>query len=363
MEAPKLTLRIDGPHNSPAEENNAPLAFNSFDNQVTMATDQRPVATNRVEPNPFFSDFNFTSGIPASAVSSAAFTNKSEGSRKIVINRALLIGMSLGVIIFAAYKFYFQMNFDQIVNVAKDLASKELNPQTVEQVQGEGQPDGGDALRETLEPRPGLTSKNPYKNVEFSLDSEPRPTLANIPDELEERINTDLASHVYYHRYRAVEQLIAARPNFAEDLLREELVNGKFWLRMIALMGLTDLKHQITTDDVTTALEGVSDELSSRYFERFTNSNRCPAGCRLVLRMSLSHVGHLSRVVILQNLAKFPSSETSKSMVVATFDEDLSVRQFAQNWLLKHPVEESAWREIFDEVFNTANAEVAQVSN
>lgn len=207
----------------------------------------------------------------------------------------------------------------------------------------------------------GQTFATPYLNLENVLSEKMARRTGALHAELENQFREGLSHEFYYQRYKAVQDIVAARKDGSEPLLREALQFGKFWMRMNALIGLADMGYVVSDEDIKLAIGDAHHELSERFFARFVEGE-CNLGCQFVARGSLSYLSSSGRLQALKVMAKEISSITGEFMVAATFDQDERVRNFAQTWLLKHPVEESEWWRVYNEITadeteeNSANA-------
>lgn len=193
----------------------------------------------------------------------------------------------------------------------------------------------------------GQTFENPYLRLKNELSEKPPRRTAILHAKEENQWRTGLENPFYYQRYKTVLDIVAARKYGSEAILRDALKTGKFWMRMQAVIGLADMGYEIKKEDIKMALGDAHRELRSRYFARL-EQGPCGVGCLLIARGALSELDSTGRLQILKVIAKDHSMMTADHMVAASFDREKAVRDFAIEWLLRNPVEESDWWRVFD---------------
>lgn len=212
------------------------------------------------------------------------------------------------------------------------------------------------AIPDKVVPHPGQTAKNPYQKLEQEVSQATAAILSRksyLSAEDEEAYRAKLSSADYYHRYAAVQDLIANRQEGSEPLLREAMHTGKFWMRMHAAMGLADMGYKVDSRDVVTAIGDAHSELTARFFERFKTLGRCGGGCMLVLRKAMASLDARGRLEALNVLATDASEEGAMYVIAATFDEDPSVRARAEGFLRGRPVDDVLWWRTYNLIFKS----------
>lgn len=193
----------------------------------------------------------------------------------------------------------------------------------------------------------GQTIENPYLHLINQLSEKPPRRTEVLKAKQENEWRAGLEHQFYYQRYKTVLEIVAARKYGSEALLRDALQFGKFWMRMAAVVGLADMGYEVKAEDIKMALGDAHRELRARYFARF-EQGPCGVGCQLVARGAMSELDASGRLQILRVIASDTSAVTGDYMVAATFDSDLQVRDYATNWLLKNPVEETEWWRVYE---------------
>jgi hypothetical protein len=201
-------------------------------------------------------------------------------------------------------------------------------------------------------PSPGLSSTDPYSVQRNAIAQAVKLKQGMMTPETSQSYLEQLSGQFYYQRYQAVNRIISERWQGSDKLLRDAVSSGKFWMRMNALIGLTDLGYMISAEDIALALGDAQSDLRARYFEKLTVPGRCGSACMFVVRASIPYLDSKGRLQALKLVIKEDSEIAKSYLVAALFDSDTSVQTFAQEALLHINVPDVLWWEAFDKIFN-----------
>lgn len=262
---------------------------------------------------------------------------------------------------FLSYGEHPNQSIDRFVALFSDdeVTSVVEQPQPVREIQARPATQQKSVAPALPYPSAGMTAVNPYESLTNALAAPTLPLVDMDGAEAFARWQQSMQGS-YYQRYRVAEQVIAARAQGSEELLRQALQTGKFWLRMHALMALSDFGYSVSQDDIQTALQPSHSALRANFIKRFEASRPCAVGCQYVLRALMAHLDVRGKVAVLQVLGHHISPINAQYFVAATFDEDDSVRTAARSWLLKHPVGEREWWDTYRQIF-APTVQTAQV--
>lgn len=189
--------------------------------------------------------------------------------------------------------------------------------------------------------------KSPYSSIPHEGFYKESISTQLLSSEQENSFRERLESPVYYQRYSVPQDIAALKRGGTEEILKNALANGKFWMRMHAVMGLADSGYEVAAEDVETALGSSHSELRARFFERFTGSRPCLDGCLFVIRESLKFLDARGRIYALKVVFQVDSPTHRDFAVAATFDQDATVRGIAREFLLKYPIDPDRWQTLY----------------
>ncbi len=189
--------------------------------------------------------------------------------------------------------------------------------------------------------------KSPYSSIPHEGFYKESISTQLLSSEQENSFRERLESPVYYQRYSVPHDIAALKRGGTEEILKNALANGKFWMRMHAVMGLADSGYEVAAEDIEAALGSSHSELRARFFERFTGSRPCLDGCLFVIRESLKFLDARGRISALKVVFQVDSPTHRDFAVAATFDQDATVRGMAREFLLKYPIDSNRWQTLY----------------
>ncbi len=180
--------------------------------------------------------------------------------------------------------------------------------------------------------------ENPYWFLPNDFDQNiTLPTVKWNPEQ-EEAWGASSEGSAMWAKYQTLFEIRKAPPLGAEEVLWKLSKGKKFWLRIMSLMALAEMGQTIETAHVEQSIEGVSQELMSRFVKRF--EKKSTVGERLILRFLLKLVNEDARLSILKGLAFQKDRFSYLYLVAGTYDPGISVSSFSKRQILKlHPEE------------------------
>ena len=138
--------------------------------------------------------------------------------------------------------------------------------------------------------------------------------------------------YVYQH-YRAIQEIRESQIKKAAVLLRQGLVDRKFWNRMYAAIGLVEFGVMVTEQELTNACEEASSELVANFFRRFSKNPN--AAQVYVMRHILRFADTRGRLVLLEGISRYKDELRPNYVVAATMDRSPKVKAWANAALKK----------------------------
>ncbi|MBM4253080.1 MAG: hypothetical protein FJ146_14000 [Deltaproteobacteria bacterium] len=136
--------------------------------------------------------------------------------------------------------------------------------------------------------------------------------------------------YVYQH-YRAIQEIRASQIKKAAVLLRQGLVDRKFWNRMYAAIGLVEFGVMVTEQELMIACEETRSELIASFFRRFT---KAPNAAQVyVMRHILRFADTRGRLVLLEGIFRYKDEFRANYIMAATMDRSPKIQAWANSAL------------------------------
>ena len=155
--------------------------------------------------------------------------------------------------------------------------------------------------------------------------------------------------HEYiYQHYRAIQEIRESQIKKAGVLLRQGLVDRKFWNRMYSAIGLVEFGTLVTEQELSIACEDTRSELIANFFKRFVKD---PSAAQIyVMRHVLRFADSRGRQVILEAIARYKDEFRPIYLVAATMDRSPKIQAWANLALKKIRLSKDKADQLRDEV-------------
>ena len=166
----------------------------------------------------------------------------------------------------------------------------------------------------------GLPNKQPTQpaTVDAAKDAP-----AAVSDEIVAGMNHEFV----YQRFKAIQEIRKQKLIAATDLLRQGLVDEKFWNRMYSAITLADFGVPVTVAELGDAIEDTRSELVANFFRRFLK--KPGAGELYIMRQMLRVADERGRLVLLQAIAASRDDLRNLYLVAATMEDSAKIKSWA----------------------------------
>jgi hypothetical protein len=166
----------------------------------------------------------------------------------------------------------------------------------------------------------GLPNKQPTQpaTVDAAKDAP-----AAVSDEIVAGMNHEFV----YQRFKAIQEIRKQKLIAATDLLRQGLVDEKFWNRMYSAITLADFGVPVTVAELGDAIEDTRSELVANFFRRFLK--KPGAGELYIMRQMLRVADERGRLVLLQAIAASRDDLRNLYLVAATMEDSAKIKGWA----------------------------------
>jgi len=171
--------------------------------------------------------------------------------------------------------------------------------------------------------------ENPYWNLPNGFDVTPTRPSQQWNAQQEDVWSSSVTGPKMWPRYMSLFEIKKMPVAGAEKVLWEFSVGKKFWLRIMALMALSDFGEVVELGHVEQAINNVHPELISRFVSRFekTSTN----GERFILRYLIRLVNEDTRLGILKGLLRSSDKYSRLYLAAGVFDPGVSVSRFSRS--------------------------------
>ena len=168
----------------------------------------------------------------------------------------------------------------------------------------------------------GLPNKPPTQPVKVEAAKD---APAAVADEIVAGMNHEFV----YQRFRAIQEIRKQKLTAATDLLRQGLIDEKFWNRMYSAITLADFGVPVTVAELGDAIEDTRSELIANFFRRFLK--KPGAGELYIMRQMLRVADDRGRLVLLQAIARSRDDLRDLYLVAATMEDSAKIKGWATN--------------------------------
>ncbi len=326
-----------------------------------------------------FEDQSSTPGTAADGFSQAggsqAFSNnfgvtdggyqfKSKGKLKwIFLSLLLLIGLGIGGYYFVKHRQDPTYNFQNLIadgklylNKIQNWAHDLFSSKKVEQEIAKPEP-----TPEPVKNVAPIIPENPYWILPSRITGEIKPPSRPWNSLEENDLRTMFSSEFNYQHFKAMQEIREKRLKGSDALLMDALNEKKLWLRMTALIGLSEMGYDVPLFWLEKALgnDAKNKKLKARvanYFARFEDS--ATAGEKQILRIAVRITHGAARLNILKALANNSDELTPLYLSAASYDPYPKIKKWLQNEVELRPVS----NEIRSFYFNLVQTDI-QLSN
>jgi hypothetical protein len=180
--------------------------------------------------------------------------------------------------------------------------------------------------------------ENPYWYLPNELSQKVTLPPGKWNPEQEEAWGSAADASLMWPKYQSLFEIRKTPLEGAEQVLWRLSTGKKFWLRIMALMGLAEMGQKVDTAHVEQALEGVHPELIGRFVSRFEKTST--VGERVILRHLVKLVNEDTRLSILRALISQKDRFTFLYLAAGSYDPGVSVAKFSKRHLQKVQPEE-----------------------
>lgn len=187
------------------------------------------------------------------------------------------------------------------------------------------------AMQAAVEQRGELLNwkENPYWNLPNGFDIPPTRPNQQWNAQQEDVWSSSVTGPKMWPRYMSLFEIKKMPLAGAEKVLWEFSVGKKFWLRIMALMALSDFGEVVELGHVEQAINNVHPELISRFVSRFEKTST--SGERFILRYLIRLVNEDTRLGILKGLLRSSDKYSRLYLAAGVFDPGVSVSQFSRS--------------------------------